>query len=63
MPRKEIKGKWATVKIPEEMKRAVEEFLRTSRARALGFDSISGVVTAAVRELLKEEGYYEKKGF
>jgi Arc/MetJ-type ribon-helix-helix transcriptional regulator len=63
LPRKEIKGITATVKMPEEMKKAVEEFLRTPRAGALGFDSISDVVTAAVRELLEKYGYYERKKF
>ena len=63
MPKKEIKGESSAVKMPLEMKMTVVEFLRTSKARALGFDSISDVVTAGVRELLEKHGFYNTKEF
>jgi len=59
---REKKGS-AAVKIPKEMKIAIEEFLKTSKAGTLGFDSISDVVTAAVRELLEKHGYYKTKKY
>ena len=53
-----------TVRIPRGVVEAVEEFLRTEQAAKMGFDSKADVVTAAVRNLLSEYGYYgipEKK--
>jgi hypothetical protein len=42
------------------MVEAVRNFLKTEKAKALGFDSVADVTTAAVRELLEKYGYYEK---
>ena len=60
LPKKEIIGKTSSVKMPEEMKRVVMEFLRTNKSQRLGFDSISDVVTAAVRDLLEKYNFYEE---
>lgn len=50
-----------TVRISEAMVKAIKEFLETDEAKARGYDSISDVTTAAVRALLEEYGYYEKR--
>lgn len=43
-----------TVRIPVGMVQAIEEFLKTLEANRLGYDSRADVVTAAIREFLKE---------
>jgi len=48
-----------TVRIPRGVVEAVEEFLKTEQALKMGFDSKADVVTAAVRNLLSEYGYYK----
>jgi len=45
-----------TVRIPSEMLKAIEEFLKTDIARSRGFRFKSDVVTAAVRDLLDKYG-------
>ena len=53
-----------TVRIPRGVVEAIEDFLRTEQALKMGFDSKADVVTAAIRNLLAEYGYYgipEKK--
>lgn len=50
-----------TVRISEGMVEAIRKFLETDEAKARGYDSISDVTTAAVRALLEEYGYYEKR--
>ncbi|OGD54853.1 hypothetical protein A3K80_01365 [Candidatus Bathyarchaeota archaeon RBG_13_38_9] len=47
-----------TVRIPKGMTDAIKEFLTTEQAAKMGFDSRADVVTAAVRKLLNECGYY-----
>jgi len=41
---------------------AVEEFLKTERAKQMGFIYKVDVVTAAVRDLLEKYGFYEETG-
>jgi Arc/MetJ-type ribon-helix-helix transcriptional regulator len=48
-----------TVRIPKGMTDAIKEFLTTEQAAKMGFDSRADVVTAAVRKLLNECGYYQ----
>ena len=48
-----------TVRIPIGVVEAIEDFLRTEQALKMGFDSKADVVTAAIRNLLAEYGYYE----
>lgn len=62
MPRKLVKSEGAVVRINKEMHDAIVAWLGTRTAKEMGFDSISDVVTAAVRELLERHGYYEKRG-
>jgi Arc/MetJ-type ribon-helix-helix transcriptional regulator len=50
-----------TVRIPRGMTEAIKEFLKTEQAARMGFDSRADVVTAAVRKLLNECGYYTSK--
>jgi Arc/MetJ-type ribon-helix-helix transcriptional regulator len=47
-----------TVRIPKGMTDAIKDFLTTEQAAKMGFDSRADVVTAAVRKLLNECGYY-----
>ena len=54
-------SKHATVRLPKEMRNAIEEFLKTETAKKMGYLHITDVVTAAVRELLREYGMYEIK--
>ncbi|MCW4032070.1 MAG: hypothetical protein NWF08_01600 [Candidatus Bathyarchaeota archaeon] len=63
MPRKAIKGESSAVKIPLEMKNAIMDFLNTQKAKELGFDSFSDVVTAGTRMLLEHYGFFEKRKF
>ena len=49
------------MRISEGMVEAIRKFLETDEAKARGYDSISDVTTAAVRALLEEYGYYEKR--
>jgi len=48
-----------TVRIPRGMAEAIEGFLRTEQAAKMGFDSKADVVTAAIRRMLTESGYYQ----
>ena len=48
-----------TVRIPKGMTDAIKEFLNTEQATKMGFHSRADVVTAAVRRLLNESGYYD----
>ena len=47
-----------TVRIPRGIAKAIEDFLKTDQAARMGFDSKADVVTAAIRTLLTEYGYY-----
>jgi len=47
-----------TVRIPRGLAGAVEEFIKTEQAAQMGFDSKADVVTAAIRKMLTEYGYY-----
>jgi len=47
-----------TVRIPRGMAIEIERFLNTEQADRMGFDSKADVVTAAVRLLLRDYGYY-----
>lgn len=47
-----------TVRIPSGISDSVEGFLKTEQARRMGFDSRADVVTAALRRILMEYGYY-----
>lgn len=49
-----------TVRIPRGISESVEDFLKTDQAAKMGFDSKADVVTAAIRNLLTEYGYYQK---
>jgi len=51
-------SKHATVRLPKDMLKAVEEFLETEQAKKMGFLHITDVATEAVREFLKSHGYY-----
>jgi Arc/MetJ family transcription regulator len=51
---------YLTLRIPRPMAEVIEEFLRTDKAKRLGLDSKSDVVTAAVREFLEKHGMYEE---
>jgi len=51
-------SKHATVRLPKEMKDAIEDYLKTEDARRKGFLHVTDVVTAAVRDLLEEYGFY-----
>ena len=55
MPKTKSPGQ-TTVKIPRYMIQAVDDFLKTDKAKRLGLDSKSDVVTAAVRDLLEKYG-------
>jgi len=48
-----------TVRIPKGMTDVIKEFLNTEQAAKMGFHSRADVVTAAVRRLLDESGYYD----
>ena len=48
-----------TVRIPRGIADAVEGFLKTDEAASMGFDSKADVVTAAIRQMLSEYGYYK----
>jgi hypothetical protein len=49
-----------TVRIPRGMAVEIERFLNTDQAEKMGFDSKADVVTAAIRLLLMEYGYYRQ---
>lgn len=55
MPKTKSEGQ-ATVKVPKGMLKTVDEFLKTDKAKKMGLDSKSDVVTEALRALLKEAG-------
>ena len=48
-----------TVRIPRGIAEAVEGFLKTEQAARMGYDSKSDVVTAAIRKMLTDYGYYQ----
>ncbi len=48
-----------TVRIPRGIAKAIEEFIKTEQAAKMGFDSKADVVTAAIRTMLTEYGYYD----
>ena len=48
-----------TVRIPRGIAKAIEDFLKTEQAARMGFDSKADVVTAAIRTMLTEYGYYK----
>jgi hypothetical protein len=50
-----------TVRIPRGIAKAIEDFLKTEQAARMGFDSKADVVTAAIRTMLTEYGYYNKE--
>jgi hypothetical protein len=50
-----------TVRIPRGIAKAIEDFLKTDQAAQMGYDSKADVVTAAIRTMLKEYGYYDKE--
>ncbi|MEM3072148.1 MAG: hypothetical protein QW172_01655 [Candidatus Bathyarchaeia archaeon] len=47
------------MRIPRGIADAIEMFLQTKEAARMGFDSKADVVTAAVRHLLMEFGYFK----
>jgi hypothetical protein len=49
----------ATVRVPKGIVEALEDFLKTEQAARMGFDSKADVVTAAIRNLLIEYGFYQ----
>ena len=51
-----------TVRIPRGIAKAIEDFLKTDQAARMGFDSKADVVTAAIRTMLTEYGYYSSTG-
>lgn len=58
--KKKSASRHMTVRIPRGMAIEVERFLNTAQAEKLGFDSKADVVSAAIRLLLKEYGYYRE---
>jgi len=48
-------GELGVVRIPKGLLDAIDEFIKTDKAKRLGLDSKSDVVSEAVRELLKKE--------
>lgn len=56
-------SKHATVRLPRKMLRAIEDFLQTEEAKKMGFLHMTDIVTEAVREFLKEQGYYPMPRF
>jgi Arc/MetJ-type ribon-helix-helix transcriptional regulator len=61
MENKTYVNRHMTVRIPRGMTDAIKDFLKTEQAARMGFDSRADVVTAAVRKLLNECGYYTDK--
>lgn len=57
---KDKKPKSATVRIPKPMVHAIEEFLKTEKAKEMGYTYKVDVVTDAVRNLLIKHGYYKE---
>ncbi len=49
-----------TVQVPKGIIEAIEEFLKTEKAAKLGYNSKTDLITAAVRNLLAEYGYYNR---
>ena len=49
-----------TVHVPRGITEAIEEFLKTEQAAKLGFNSKTDLITAAVRNLLTQYGYYHR---
>jgi hypothetical protein len=56
-------SKHATVRLPREMLSAIEDFLQTEEAKKMGFLHMTDIATEAVREFLKEQGYYPMPRF
>lgn len=54
------KAKSETVRIPTPMHEAIEVFLKTPKAKQMGYRHKIDVVTAAVRDLLEKYGFYEE---
>ena len=44
---------WSTVRLPKEMMDEVEKFLKTDKAKKLGFTSKTQFIVACVREYLE----------
>jgi hypothetical protein len=61
-PKKTV-SKHATVRLPRKMLSAIEDFLQTEEAKKMGFLHMTDIVTEAVREFLKEQGYYPMPRF
>jgi hypothetical protein len=51
-------SKHATVRLPKDLLSAIEEFLQTDTAKKMGFLHRTDVTTEAIREFLKNQGYY-----
>jgi hypothetical protein len=49
-----------TVQVPRGITEAIEDFLKTEQATKLGFNSKTDLITAAVRNLLTQYGYYHR---
>jgi hypothetical protein len=49
-----------TVQVPRGINEAIEDFLKTEQATKLGFNSKTDLITAAVRNLLTQYGYYHR---
>ena len=54
------KNKQDTVRISRGIVEAIRKFLETPAAKEAGLDSISDVTTEAVRQLLRDYGYYKR---
>ncbi|MFC1506918.1 hypothetical protein ACFLQ6_07590 [Thermoproteota archaeon] len=49
-----------TVQVPRGITEAIEDFLKTEQAAKLGYNSKTDLITAAVRNLLTQYGYYHR---
>jgi hypothetical protein len=49
-----------TVQIPRGITEAIEDFLKTEQAAKMGFNCKTDLITAAVRNLLTQYGYYQR---
>jgi hypothetical protein len=48
------------VQVPRGITEAIEDFLKTEQAAKLGYNSKAELITAAVRNLLTQYGYYHR---
>ncbi len=48
------------VQVPRGITEAIEDFLKTEQAAKLGYNSKTELITAAVRNLLTQYGYYHR---